>query len=262
MNEKMQKALDKILNLFQSGDVPEALSITLLPRIDVPSSQWSICNRLLMVLNDTADARGFQQWRLVGRSVKPKSKAFYIICPKTICKENLEGEKESVVIGFRAAPVFRFEDTEGQELTIQHFPPTKLPPLHDVAEHWGINVSWQGYPGSSYGYYSPSKKEIVLATQDEEVFFHELGHAAHQQMLGRLAKVDVWRKEVVAELTAAVLAHLYGKKCNTGGHYRYIDRYAQETGLDAYHACMAVVTDVGACLDIILKTREEILVAA
>ena len=261
MNEKAKQALDKIIDLFKSGDVPEALSITLLPRIEVPSAKWSICNRLLVLINDTMDARGFRQWQLVGRHVKSGAQAFYIICPKTVQRENENGEKGPVLIGFKAAPVFRQEDTEGKGLNINHLPPPQLPPLMDVVSEWGIDVSWKGYPGDSYGRFSNMRNTIELCTYDEEVFFHELAHAAHTKVLGNLAKVDMWRKEVVAELTASVLAHLYGKRCNTGAHYRYIDTYAQKANLEVYHACMAVVTEVGQCLDLILK-EQPLCVAA
>ncbi|MBT5829131.1 MAG: antirestriction protein [Candidatus Latescibacteria bacterium] len=260
MNEKTKKALDKVLHLFETGDVPEALSITLLPRLDVPSSRWSITNRLLMFVNESEDARGFRQWQLVGRHVKPKSKAFHIICPKTIRKEKEDGEKVVVVVGFKAMPVFRFEDTGGKALEIERFPPPQLPPLYEVARKWGISVDWQGYPGLSYGYFNQSKKEIVLATHDEEVFFHELGHAAHEKFVGDLIQVETWRRETVAELTAAVLGYVYGKRCNRGAHYRYIGDYAQKAGLDVYQACMAVVSDVGKCVEMIMEEEEGIIV--
>jgi len=256
MNPKAQEALDKMLELFQEGDVPEALSITLLPRMDVPSARWSICNRLLMFVSGTSDARGFRQWQQVNRWPRKGAKAIYIICPKTVRKEKEGGEKEVFVVGFKATPVFRVEDTKGKELKVEEFPPKELPPLYDVAQRWGISVDWQGYPGASYGYFNQDNKEIVLATHDEEIFFHELGHVAHQKLAGNLMKVESWRRETVAELTAAVLAHLYGKRCNKGAHYRYIGDYAQKAGLDVYQACMAVVSDVGKCVEMIMQEEE------
>ena len=38
MNPKVQKVLDRILESFASGDVPEALTIVTLPKLDVPCS--------------------------------------------------------------------------------------------------------------------------------------------------------------------------------------------------------------------------------
>jgi hypothetical protein len=262
MNEKTKQALNKMLTLFESGDVPEALAIACLPSYDVPSAHWSICNRLLAFLNHTIDARGFRQWKMVGRWPKKGAKAIYIICPQVVKKENADGEKVQAIIGFRAAPVFRFEDTDGKELQVDHLPPKQLPPLIEVAEKWDINVSWKGLPSNIYGLFSPSRKVIELCTYDESVFFHELAHAAHHKTLGTGVQIALWRKEVVAELTAAVLALLCKKQCNTGAHYRYISDYAQKANQDAYHACMAVVTDVGQCLDLILAEKKEVLVAA
>lgn len=262
MNEKVRNTLNTMLELFQSGNVPEALATTLLPSLDVPSSRWSICNRLLMFLNNTGDARGYRQWKQIGRWPRKGAKAFGIICPQIAKKTNDEGEKEDVIIGFRVAPVFRMEDTDGKELVVEHLPPPEFPPLYRVAELWGIKVSWKALPPSIYGLYSPSRKVIELCTYEEDVFFHELAHAAHERVIGNLSTVQNWRKEVVAELTAAVLAHVYGKRCNDGAHYRYIESYAQQANLDAYHACMAVVTDVGQCLDVIMHTYEEVPVAA
>jgi len=258
MNPKAQQALDKLLDLFQSGNIPEALSITLLPRLDVPSARWSICNRLLMFLSGTEDARGFRQWEMVGRWPRKGAKAFHIICPKIIQKEKQDGTREPALVGFKGAPVFAFEDTEGEELDIQHLPPKELPPLYEVAERWGIGVEWKGSPGAAVGVFSPSQKSIALCTYDESVFLHELAHAAHQKVAGDLTRIEIWKKEVVAELSAAVLANLYGKKkANTGSHYRYIEDYAQDAGLDVYKACLAVASDVSECLDLILSEEKK-----
>lgn len=260
MNQKAQKALDKIVQLFKTGNVPEALSIVLLPNTAVPSASWSFGNRLLMFLNNTSDARGFRQWQQVGRSVKKGSKAFAIICPSTAIKENQYGEKETIVLGFRTAPVFKVEDTEGKELQVEHLPPKELPPLYHVAEQWNLTINWKSILGS-FGTFSSEQKAITLATYDENVFFHELAHAAHEKLLDNAVKTERWREEIVAELTAAVLGQLYGKQINLGDQYKYIADYAGQADLNAYHACMVVVTDVGKCLDLIVA-EEEIQQAA
>lgn len=257
MNEKTQEALERVLELFSSGKVPEAIAMTLLPRTDCPSSRWSITNKLLMFVNGTKDARGIKQWRSVGRRVNKGAKAFYIICPLLVKKENTDGELDPVIIGFKSVPVFRYEDTNGKELQINHLPPPKLPALYDVAEQWGIKVEWSGFAGRAAGYYSPSHKEIQLCTYDEDVFYHELSHVAHEKVLGDLSKVEKWRKEVVAELTASVLGLLYNKEVNTGRQYEYIEGYADSANLKPVEACMAVIGDVSKCLDLILKKKEE-----
>ena len=255
MNEKVKQVLDKILVSFESGDVPEALSIVALPQQDVPCSQWSLCNRLILFFADTSDARGFRQWKRVGRYPKKGSKALYILSPRHRKKKE-EEEGKIILAGFVPVPVFRWEDTAGEPLPQVALRPRLLPPLIEVAQDWGIDVSWQSFQGDAYGFYNPTRNEIVLATHAESVFFHELAHAAHQRVNGRLKPGQDGRQEIVAELTAAVLAHLYGRRPNDGGAYRYIRSYAEQAGQDMYRACLGVIGEVGKCLDAIVH-REE-----
>jgi len=254
---RAQEALDKILKSFETGQVPEAITASLLPRLDVPSNRWSLNNRLLMVLAGTADARGIGQWREVGRWPKKGSKAAYILVPMHVCKkvedgETVEASGEQVLVGFRCCPVFAVEDTEGEPVAYPDLVPTQPPPLSEVARAWGLDVTYLPGNGCFDGYYSPSQQRIGLCTHADQVFFHELAHAAHHRVKGALAGCSDWREEVVAELAAAALAHLYGRRPDDGGAYRYIQRYAEGTGKDVYRACLSVVADVGRCLELIL----------
>lgn len=254
IHPRVQSVLDRILESFESGDVPEALAIVTLPALDVPCSSWSLANRLILFFAGTSDARGYRQWQEVGRYPRKGSKALHILTPRhKKVKEEDSDEDKVVLTGFLAAPVFRFEDTDGDAIERLEHPPRELPPLHEVAQQWGISVNWQGFQSNAYGYYSPGRKEIVLATHFEQVFFHELAHAAHEKVLGKLKNGQDWKQEVVAELTAAVLAHLFGKRTNDGGSYQYIRRYAERAGTDVYRACLAVIADVGRCVEIILE---------
>jgi hypothetical protein len=45
------------------------------------SARWSWRNQLIAVLPRHADARGFRQWHLVGRTVRKGQHAFYILAP-------------------------------------------------------------------------------------------------------------------------------------------------------------------------------------
>ena len=168
-------------------------------------------------------------------------------------RENEEGEEEEVLAGFMARPVFRVEDTEGELLDYQQI---KLPelPLIDKANEWGIVV--KAIPGNYryYGYFSQERKEIGLATKEESVFFHELAHAAHQRVTTDFKDVQNWKKETVAELTAAVLCKIVGKTSRyLGNNYQYIKHYARETNLTPVRACMEVMADVEKVLGLILK---------
>lgn len=256
MNDKAKQAIEKILSSFESGCVPEALSIAVLPALDVPCAKWSLCNRLLVFFAGTSDARGFRQWEETGRYPRKGSKALYILSPRHKKVEDEEKEEEKVILaGFVAVPVFRLEDTDGKPLETPEPKPQVLPPLFEVAQQWGLCVRWQSFQGVAYGVYRPGKKEIVLATYDESVFFHELAHAAHQRVKGSLKGRQDWQEEIVAELAAAVLAHLHGRRTNDGASYRYIRSYAEKAGKDPYKACLGVVADVGKCLELILSAE-------
>jgi antirestriction protein ArdC len=263
MNTKVKKVIDNLLVSFESGAVPDALAIVVLPRQDVPASHWSLCNRLILFFAGTSDARGFRQWKDAGRYPKKGSKAIYILSPrhKKVVDDETEEEKR-LLTGFLAVPVFRVEDTDGTPLDVPELTPNDLPPLYEVAHHWHLSVNWQSFHGRAYGSYSPGRNEIVLATHDEQVFFHELAHAAHHRVTGQLRKGQDWKQEIVAELTAAVLAHLYGRRPNDGFSYRYIRSYAEDAGKDIYRACVSVIAEVGTCVDVILHAHEGAVVAA
>ena len=208
MTKTIKTALNKILGCFESGNLPKAISYSVFPVANTPSSKWSLINRILMFLSDTQDARGFRQWKKVNRHVKKGAKAIHILVPRIMKRENDEGEEERLA-GFMARPVFRIEDTEGETVEYEQ---VELPniPLMEKAKEWGISV--KPIPGnqSYYGCFSRQKKEIGLASKEETVFFHELAHAAHKRLEGT-NKSQNWKKEIVAELAAAVICQIVGK---------------------------------------------------
>ena len=262
LTDKAQETLSRILEAFETGTVPEALATVMLPAFDVPSSSWSLNNRLLMFLADTADARGIRQWRDSGRYPKKGSKAFCILIPKHVRKKEQADDGTDVVkqllIGFGCCPVFRMEDTDGEPLPEQpDLEPPQAPPLADVAQRWNIAIDYLPGNGNYYGFYQQGRNRIGLSTHDAQVFFHELAHAAHHRVLGALKGGQRWDQEIVAELTAATLAHLYGETPNDGGAYRYIRDYAEKAGYDVHRACMTVIADVGRCLEMILSEAER-----
>lgn len=260
---KAQEQLEQILKKFESGKIPKAIASTALPKLDVPCSRWSLNNRLLVFWAGTQDARGIKQWREVGRFPKRGSKASYILTPNHIKKKEEDpktGEEtlKEILTGFRCVPVFRVEDTDGDPLDYPNLEPSASPPLIEVAEAWGISVQY--LPGNEryWGYFAPDENRIALCTHDEQVFFHELAHAAHEKVRGSLKVTQDWQQEIVAELTATTLMHLYGKRPNDGAGYKYIREQANRAGKDVYGACMAVVADAGKCMDMILKTSERL----
>lgn len=171
MNEKVQKALQTILERFKSGDIPEAIAFSLFPIQEIPSAKWSLMNRLLMFMAHTRDARGIRQWNRIGRKVKKGSKAIYILVPLLVQeKDEKTGEEVRILRGFMGRPVFRVEDTEGQPLSYGSDAPLPEFPLMERAREWNIQVSGYDGPPGFYGVYSPERKEISLATPEEKVF--------------------------------------------------------------------------------------------
>ncbi len=261
MNPRVTNALNEILELFKSGDVPKAISIATFPRFDVPANAWSLPNRIIMAANGTSDARGFRQWKENGRYVKKGSKAIYILAPWLVKKkseqdqENPSDIRKTFIKGFLAIPVFRMEDTEGEDLDYQQLELPHLP-LMDVAEAWGVDVEPVAYQGGWLGYYRSDVDQIRLATPEEKTFFHELSHVAHKRVNnGSLRPGQDWKQEIVAELSAQTLCHIFGRTGNntTGNSYEYIEHYARTVNKDVGLACIAVLGDVEKVLGLIVE---------
>ena len=168
--ENANVELDKIVQLFSSTQLPDLCAMALINAPERPSSRWSMGNQLLMVLAGTADARGYKQWQEVGRYVKTGAKAFRILGPVLVKKPlettNQEGQQETVevLVGFRAIPVFRYEDTEGEELPT--YTPRNPPPLLDVAGRFGMRVNYLRLSAGVYGMTDYERQIITLATED------------------------------------------------------------------------------------------------
>ncbi len=242
-------ALAKLLEMFESGDVGENVARTVIRKQNNhrPSDVWSISNQMLMLLAGTEDARGYRQWEKVGRTVNKGAKAFYILAPLTRKIKEDNGTEKVIMFGFKGVPVFRVEDTTGEPVVTPEYQPVEMPPLMDVAQRFGVDVSYAPFVGDAYGAYYPGLDRITLYTQDEGVFFHELAHAAHARV-EKLVGGQNPRQEIVAETVASVLCVMYGFECNgyLGQAKAYIEMYAQGKG------ALQAVTGV-------LKTVEKVL---
>ena len=257
--KKVKQTLNCIINRFKTGDIPEAVSFSMFPIANVPSAKWSKLNRTIMFLSGTHDARGFKQWKEVGRKVKKSSKAFYILVPNFRKMENQEtGQKENILIGFSAQAVFKVEDTQGKPLEYDQIELPTLP-LIERAKNWQISV--KAVPGnySYYGFYSPKRKEIGLASPEEIHFFHELAHCAHEKVLGKLTLGQNPIQEIVAELSAQALCCIVGKstKKTIGNSYKYIERYAEKMKMSPSAACLRVLSDTEKVLNLILSPEDK-----
>jgi len=265
--DRVNEACDRLLEMFRTGELPPAVARTTIQAMDseLPSSRWSLGNRLLMLLAGTNDARGFRQWEAVGRKVKKGAKAFYILGPytrrvteKRSNEEGEETEEERIIVtGFKAIPVFRYEDTAGEELFRPDYAPMELPPLAEVAENYGIAVKYGPFTKRFYGYFRPSKEEIMLCTHDVDTFFHELAHGIHNTIRPLKGGQDA-DQEIVAETAAAVLCEMYGYEGYLYHGYRYIKHYAKaENGAALVKAVMKVLADVQKVLQIILNNADK-----
>ena len=251
MTKTIKNTLKKILECFESENLPKAMSYSVFPIANIPSSNWSLLNRMLVFFSDTQDARGFRQWKEVNRYVKKGSKSIHILVPRIMKSENEEGDEKVKLSGFMARPVFRMEDTDGDPLEYEQIELPNLP-LMEKAKEWGISV--KAIPGnySYYGYFSHQRKEIALASKEETVFFHELAHAAHERLEGT-NKRQLWKKEIVAELSAAVMCQIVGKTSKfLGNNHKYIRHYAKKANLTPVQGCLKVIGDVEKVLGLIL----------
>lgn len=269
--EAAAAALAEVLALFESGDLPEKIALTVIARQsgDAPCNAWSLGNLLLTIVAGTTDARGFRQWKDAGRNVKKGSKAFYILGPKArkiTDTDEATGEKSerTICTGFVGIPVFRYEDTEGEPLDVPDYTPATFPPLYDAAERLGIPVRFAPFAKGARGWYQPGADSITLCSHDAEVFFHELAHGAHSRVLqargSSLKGGQVASQEIVAETVAAVLCRLYGMDGFLWHGARYVEAYAK--GNNPGRAAMKVLADVQATLALILDAAATTTLSA
>ena len=265
---RIRESLKGVIRLFESGQATTVMAVRVLPPPDIPASSWSLGNNLLLWIAGTGDARGYRQWQKANRHARKGSKAIYILAPtfRTVEEEDESGElaRQKVLRGFRAVPVFRFEDTDGEPLQHDMTPP-EPPPLIEVAREWGLKVSYVGASGPYLGYYRNNDdrpSEITLATHDEQVFFHELAHAAQYRTWPDIKPGQKLRKEISAELASCVLARLYGRQSSNEGHsFKYVKDYCDAYDKPLSMTLWGVVSDTEKILNAILKTQESAVTA-
>ena len=241
--------MSDLIKSFKDGDLPDAVAKTYMQFPDVPCAKYSIVNRILILLAGTSDARGYRQWESVGRHVIKGRKAFHIFVPKIVKQENENGKEERRCVGFAMVPMFRYEDTEGQD--IPEHKPAVVPPLIGVAEKAGITVTWGSSCGGEYGYFRPDTNHINLSSDDPKTFFHELVHAYD----GKTTKLKGGQdpvQECVAEFGACVLAKVFGIPVDKWS-YDYIKAYND----DVPNMCQNVLTRVDKIVRAILDDNKQ-----
>jgi len=233
--ENARKVLDDLVERLNSHVIARFIEKRLFSQeADIPMRKWSLLNQLVAFCSGTSDARGFRQWLAVGRHVKRGAHALYILVPMirttTDSRTNPEtGDEEEEtrerLSGFRAMPVFRVEDSEGEPLSygeaMDAFDPSRFP-LFDVARNLGLTVTKE-LTTSCYGYYCHDDNKIALGTDDVTTFFHELSHAVDFHLPAHNESYDFG--ECVAELSSCFLCHIYNLPHQESRTKAYIERY-------------------------------------
>jgi hypothetical protein len=262
---KAADAANKILALFEEPDKLPAVVAPIFAQSkdEIPCRNWSWRNQILTAIAGTHDARGYRQWQDAGRYVKEGSKAFYILAPcmKKV-RDNATGEEGMRLVGFKATPVFRFEDTDGKALpdAMTDYEWVKSLPFLEVARAWGIALTvYNGTPGRGHGWYSPTGDQIGLGVENPATFLHELAHAADHRNGKLTERGQHWRAETVAEFSGAVLCRLAGleQQADLGGAFRYLEKYADTAGKSVCACCMEVLDRICETVALILETAAK-----
>ena len=264
----MQEASEKLLEMFKSQEFGPQLSLTIIKRRAddpvnaLPCNKWSIGNHILMWFFGHTDAAAtFLQWKHMNRAVVKGAKAFPIFSPivyKSKKKKDDGTEEEHVGIrGFRAVPVFRIEDTVGEDLKTSDYTPPEMPPLYKAAEVLGVKVYWRPMSRAAYGYYSPGDNSITLSSTDYVVWFHELTHAVRETLAD--ANADPDREEIIAETTASVLMEMqFGDHSYQQQAYEFIKHYCTDKSPEfVMKTVMGVLKDVEEVVNKILDAANE-----
>ena len=268
-NTIIKESIDSLLDMFKTGKMPERIAFSIIRRRsgadDQPSDKWSIGNHLIMLANDTDDARGYKQWQSVGRQVKKGTQAFHILAPLTrkyTKKNSATGKEEDkiAILGFLPVPVFRHEDTNGEPLAAREvYKPEMFPPFWDVAEKMGIKTTYAPMTGKYLGRYSMNTNSIKLCAHDTIVYFHELAHAVHATFVD-LAVLDIETAEVTAEFSACVMAEIQGIHGYEQQGLKYIEHYCKSTydkPETAMHKIIGVLNDVEKIVSKVIDVSES-----
>ena len=216
------EAVEKIMAMIESEKFPDQLKIECIRRApdddSPPCWSYSLLNRLIVAFSGSQDVRGMKTWNKLGAKIRPGSHAVKILAPlvkiRTVTDPDTgEVEKRRIIHGFKWVNVYRYEDLETPpDLKIHDYSPKEIVPFEDVCRKMGLDVRYRPLNGC-YGYYSPSRGEIVLGVNEGAgavvTITHELSHHA-QHLLNMEGSRSNDVLEASAELSAQVLCQIYG----------------------------------------------------
>src|SRR5659263_660307 len=214
--DHVKDAMQTLLKIFEDGNL-EKVARAVFKGGDIPADKWSFLNHLLMYFNNTEE------------------------------KVNESGEKctveSNVLVGFKAVPVFRFEDTDGAPIISEGLKLDIPFEFNGLIQELGLKVDAVRFNGAVYGSYNPVRKEIKLASPEIEIFLHELSHAVDDRLNGLIAGQHK-DQEVTAEFSGAVIGHLMGYKVSMGNVKEYIEHYSFKELMSCLGRIEKVVTYV------------------
>jgi len=258
-NDNVRKEITGLLERFTNPDSLDLIAKSMFKRgIDIPSDNWSLLNRLIMLSHGTLDARGSKAWFRTGRYAM-KASHFCIIAPKIITVESKDkkGKKETRLIGFRPIAVWAAEKTKGSK--IEYKPDQPMPNFvgKELAESWGIEIE-QGFENLKYyAFYSPTENKIRMATPDQQSFFHELAHAADDR-IKKYGKVgEQTDQEIVAEFSSTILMRMFGLRSGEKNAYDYIVTYANRQHKDPIDSVIPLISRISKVVNLVMEENEK-----
>ncbi len=272
---KSESVANRILEQFQSGDIPRALAPIFIRRRDnIPCRAWSWPNQLLTALSGHDDARTHRDWQAAGRQVRKGEKAFNILEPcraKRTQKDAETGQETErmITFGFRAGARFGIGQTDiaddakwakagKRDESADRF--LDALPFVDVARSWALSVgSYNGRDGGALGRYRRGES-IAIGVENVSTWAHELIHAADDRLGALTEPGQHWRSETVAELGGAVLLCCMGREheADLGGCWQYVKSYADANKKQPIQAAISVLSRLCKAVALILETADEL----
>ena len=244
-NEQNAKEVgEALIQRFADGNVHKKASYIFLKNSQVPAQSYSLLNQILVFLvYGCTDARGFHDWKKVGRYVKKGSTADAMIrypkFRKVKVKDTITGEEteEKRFIGTGWAKIFDIKSTDGEPLPEENDPSfLEELPLIDLARSVGIEITI-GKVNGGYASFHQTRNRINMNVTNAQTWLHELAHWSDKELQGKLKGGQQSDQEIVAEFSAAILMECLGYEVEDKSSYDYIQHYAKSLDVAPEKAC-------------------------